>query len=364
MEELHPEDDVKNFAQISKKMAWKDTIDLLLDEKKFEEYIKNLAKQDMDAFLSDRLKRPRSDIVREKNNGVQINIRRQYNIFSDIFQNHKYKHCMEQARKRALRYRAQIINECKRLDIDFETDKNLFEKIQNENLNPPIPISDWHYNIQFLKPDFNNKNYSSEDDMWEEPVRKYINDGIEANNNPERCFFYFKVIDKETGKNVGIARICTKAKEFVINYDRDNRPVKLMCVGDPGLFLDPSCQGSCKGSEIYATTLNVLYNFLLSDNNKSQKTVIKCNRLNRASRKLQKSIGAVIANEDKPIDRRFYYIVQKEDILRSKCVSKLAKLGLDTYTITIDEKTYKVSLRDGILSEEKITSSFSVYLQA
>ena len=284
MEELHPEDDANGFAQISKKMAWKDTIEILLNEKKLEDHIKNLAKQDMENSLAERLKKPSSSLVRGRNSGIQINIKRHQEIFSNLVQNQKYKQYLEQARNRALKYRNQLINECKRLNIDYTKDKNVYEKIANENLNPPIPISDWHYNIQFLKPDMQDYKKHVEEDLWEAPASKYIRDGIEANGAQDRSYFYFKIIDKETSQSVGIARICTQPKEFIVNYDENHKPIKQVCVGDPGLFLDPSCQGAYKGSEIYATTLNVLYTFLLSEEEKSKKTP-RTKRPNRNSQK-------------------------------------------------------------------------------
>ena len=352
MEELHPDDDVINYAQISKRMTWKDTVEMLLDEKKLNDYINKLAKQDLQKFLSGRLQGISSEGVRAKNGSLRARIKKRCNILAYMQQNEKYDQFVEKARERALRYRSQIINECKRQGIDIEKDREIYAKVTNESLKPPIPLTDWHFNIQFLKPDM-EKESSQDADVWKEPVEKYIKGGIEANNSEDRNFFFFKIVDKETGKNIGVVRLCSSPKEYLVGYDDQKQPIKEFCVGDPGLFLDPSCQGKHRGSEIYAVALNVLYNFLLKDEDKSKNTVVKCNILNRASRRLQYSIGADITNESMPIDNRYYFTVNSEKILESKCVKKLEREGFDKYTITMDNGvSYDVSLRDGVLSEQ------------
>ena len=368
LEELASEAEVKYFAQISRKMAWKDTVELLLNEKKIDAYIRNIAKKDMEAFLAEKEKY--ADVIMPESlfSDKQRKVSRQRKSFDNLYHNYRLNWFIERAQKKVLQYRRQIVAECKKqFNIDFENDRDAFKKlkkigvdnVKNENLNPPIPISDWHYNIQFLKPNMREANHHTEKDLWESSVSRYIQTGIDANNAEDRSFYYFKITDKKTGKIVGISRICAKENEFVINYNDKNQPITKICIGDPGLFLDPSCQGAGKGSEIYATTLNVLCNFLLKEEDKSQNIVIKCNTLNRASRRLQYSIGALLTNEHRPIDGRYYFTVSKDDILKSRCLDKLEESGLDTYTITTDEKiTYTVSLRKGILQKHKEQTSF------
>jgi len=358
LEEIESEDKEKNFARISMKMAWKDTVELLLNEKKIDAYIKNIAKKDMDLFLSARQKQDAVVLLNPLSES-QKRITKKQAMFNNAYQNYRRERFVELSKEKILVYREQILDACKKLNIDIKTDKRIFEKIKNENLNPPIPITDWHYNIQFLKPDLQSVQQTAEEKLWENPVNTYIEQGAEANADENRSFYYFKITDKATNQVVGISRICSAVKEFVINYDQKNKPITEMCVGDPGLFLDPSCQGAGKGSEIYATTLNVLCNFLLKEEDKSQNIVIKCNRLNKASRRLQYSIGALLTNAHRPIDGRYYFTVSKDDILKSRCLDKLEESGLDTYTITTDEKiTYTVSLRKGILQKHKEQTSF------
>ena len=50
--------------------------------------------------------------------------------------------------------------------------------------------------------------------------------------------------------------------------------------------------------------------------------------------------------------------VKQEKISDSGCVRKLASMGLDKYSVTIGETTYRVSLRDGILKQQRSPSSF------
>ncbi|MBQ8869757.1 MAG: GNAT family N-acetyltransferase [Alphaproteobacteria bacterium] len=358
MEEIESEDKENNFAQISREIAWKDTVELLLNEKKIDAFVKNIAKKDMALFLAERQKQE-AVILLNPLSESQKRITKKQAMFNNAYQNYRRDRFVELSKEKILGYRKQILDICKKLNIDIKTDKKIFEKIKNENLNPPIPITDWHYNIQFLKPDMQDLEQSVESKLWENPVNDYIEQGAQANQDKERNFYFFKITDKETGKIVGISRICSKAKEFIINYDERNKPITEVCVGDPGLFLAPSCQGAGRGSEIYATTLNVLCNFLLKEENKSQNIVIKCNTLNRASRKLQESIGALLINGHRPIDNRCYYMVNEENILSSKCIDKLEKLGVDEYTITTDEKvTYTVSLRKGILQKQENRTSF------
>lgn len=162
---------------------------------------------------------------------------------------------------------------------------------------------------------------------------------------------------------IGISRICTKAKTFIVNYDKNNKPITQICVGNPGIFLDTAYQGAGRGSEIYATMLNALYNFLLKEEDKTKDIVIKCNQLNEASKKLQVSIGAKSTNENRPIKNRFYFTVTQEKMHKSECRMKLKKLKADVYTISTDYTTYEVSLQDGILRTQKSHLRFFRSLQ-
>lgn len=370
MEELSSEDKTEYFAQISEKMVWKDTIEILLDEKKLEVYIKNLAQKDLS--LSLQKKQKITDSLLQNSSFSDKRIKKQQSVFKNFYQQHMLNIFTEKSRERVLAYRKQIIEEIKnKLGIDFENDVKAFKKfkntdfakIKNENLNPPIPIDDWYYNIQFLKPNFKEIDQVQEDVLWFKPVDKYVKDGIEANKDKDSGFFYFKITDKASGQVVGISRICTKAKTFIVNYDKNNKPITQICVGDPGIFLDTAYQGAGRGSEIYATTLNVLYNFLLKEEDKTKDIIIKCNRLNEASKKLQVSIGAKSTNENRPINNRFYFTVTQEKMHQSECWVKLKKLKADVYTISTDDTTYEVSLQDGILRTQKNHSKFFRSLQ-
>lgn len=357
MEELKSEDEIKIFAQISQKMAWRDTVELLLNEKKLEAYIGNVARRDMERCLSKRQTLTGDYAGRLLAN--QIRIVKQQNNFDKHYQIHMLKRFIDSNRSKVLAYRQQILDLCNKKGVLLRTDNNGkvvgirnsdLAKIKNEELTPPIPIEDWHYNIQFLKP----AEISDNVDIWENAAGKYVRGGIEANKEADRKYFYFKVIDKDSNQIVGISRICKEEKDFIVNYDDHERPIRQTCIGDPGLFLDPSCQGAGRGTEIYVTTLNVLYNFLSEKADKAHQVFIKCNVLNNASRKLQRLIGASVTNKDKPIGNRYYFTVDEKDILESGGLKKLERLGADTYTITIDESTeYKVSLRDGIIREGK-----------
>lgn len=353
MEKITAEDDVKCFAQISRRMTWKDTVELLLNEKKLEVYIRNIAKKDMELFLA------KQEQIKANASGSQ-KIDTQ---LKDASQEQILEHFLEASKIRAQKYRQQIIQECKtKLGVDFENDKDALQKlkdidltqIQNENLKPPIPIDDWHYNIQFLKPDMSKIGQVPEEQLWFDPVQRYVQTGVSANEDEDSGTLYFKITDKETQQVVGISRISTKATEFVVDYDDKGQPITQVCVGDPGLFIDTSCQGKGRGSEIYAVTLSALYNFLLSEGDKGKHVVVKCNQLNEGSRKLQESIGANMTNESHTINGRYYFTVNEKDMLASHCVSKLEERGVDGYSVSLPDGTiHEVSLRGGILKTSK-----------
>ena len=105
--------------------------------------------------------------------------------------------------------------------------------------------------------------------------------------------------------------------------------------------------------------------FLLKKDIKAPNIVVKCNTLNKASRKLQESIGASITNKESPIENRYYYTVNEDEILQSRCVQKLESLGMDTYKITMDNDNavYTVKLREGVVKEDKRNFSFVKNIQ-
>ena len=365
LEELTPEDKnlSEGFARVSERMVWKDTVEILLNEKKLDAYIKNLAIKDLEVFMSEKEK---SGDVLEQINPLsgRPNKSRSNNIF---LKDRRLNWFIEMNQKKVLKYRQQLIEECKKcLGIDFENDPGAMkklrmagiDKIKNENLTPPIPISDWHYNIQFLKPKMKEVANNPNDDPWEAPIARYIQKGIEANSAEDREFHYFKIIDKSNNKVVGISRVCTKPKDFVVGYDDKSNPITVKAIGDPGIFLDTTYQGALRGSEVYATTLSVLNEFLLSEEDKSLPVIIKFNILNRASRGLQESVGANIVNGNTPIDNRFYALLNWEDFKKSKCVEKLEAHDKKNYNVTNEGTSYRVSLSDG--SIHRSNSGFSI----